>query len=38
VRSALRFEIARVFKENNVVIAFPQRDVHVDGWLKLDKS
>ena len=38
VRSALRFEIAGVFKENNVVIAFPQRDVHVDGWLKLDKS
>ena len=38
VRSALRFEIAKVFEENDVVIAFPQRDVHVDGWLKLDKS
>jgi small-conductance mechanosensitive channel len=38
VRSALRFEIDRVFKEYDVVIAFPQRDVHVDGWLKLDKS
>ena len=38
VRSALRFEIAKVFTENDVVIAFPQRDVHVDGWLKLDKS
>jgi len=38
VRSALRFEIDRVFKEYDVVIAFPQRDVHVDGWLKMDKS
>ena len=38
VRSALRFEIARVFKENDVVIAFPQRDIHVDGTLNLEKS
>ncbi len=38
VRSALRYEIARVFKENGVVIAFPQRDIHVDGTLNLDKS
>jgi small-conductance mechanosensitive channel len=37
VRSALRFEITAVFNENDVVIAFPQRDVHVDGWLKVDK-
>ncbi|MGB5309110.1 MAG: mechanosensitive ion channel domain-containing protein [Arenicellales bacterium] len=38
VRSALRFEIDRVFKENDIVIAFPQRDIHVDGSLKLEKS
>jgi small-conductance mechanosensitive channel len=37
VRSALRFEIDRVFKENDIVIAFPQRDIHVDGLLKLEK-
>ncbi len=38
VRSALRFEIARVFKDHGVVIAFPQRDVHVDGSLNFKKS
>ena len=38
VRSTLRFEISRLFGENDVVIAFPQRDVHVDGLLKVDKS
>jgi len=38
VRSALRFEIVRVFKENDIVIAFPQRDMHVDGSLKLEKN
>ena len=37
VRSALRFEIDRVCKENDIVIAFPQRDIHVDGSLKLEK-
>jgi small-conductance mechanosensitive channel len=37
VRSALRFEIDRVFKENEIVIAFPQRDIHVDGSLKLEQ-
>jgi small-conductance mechanosensitive channel len=38
VRSALRFEIDRVFKENDIVIAFPQRDIHVDGSLKLEQT
>ncbi len=27
--TAIRFEIDRLFKERNIVIAFPQRDVHV---------
>jgi len=37
VRSELRFEIDRVFAENGIVIAFPQRDIHLDGTLKLEK-
>ena len=37
VRSALRFEITDVFAKNDIVIAFPQRDVHIDGSLKLEK-
>lgn len=30
VPSDLRFEIYRVFNENNISISFPQRDVHLD--------
>ena len=37
VRSAIRFEVDRVFKENDIVIAFPQRDMHVDGSLKIEQ-
>jgi small-conductance mechanosensitive channel len=37
VRSALRFEIDEVFKEHGIVIAYPQRDIHVDGSLKLEQ-
>ena len=37
VRSALRFEIDKVFRDNDIVIAFPQRDMHVDGSLRLEK-
>jgi small-conductance mechanosensitive channel len=29
VETAIRFEIDRLFKERGIVIAFPQRDVHV---------
>jgi small-conductance mechanosensitive channel len=29
VRSNLRFEISNLFNQNNIVIAFPQRDVHL---------
>lgn len=36
VRSTIRFEIDRVFKENDITIAFPQRDIHIDGSLKLE--
>jgi small-conductance mechanosensitive channel len=30
IRSALRFRIAELFEANGIVIAFPQRDVHLD--------
>lgn len=30
IRSDVRFEIDKRFKENNIVIAFPQRDVHLN--------
>ncbi|MCV2884106.1 mechanosensitive ion channel [Aestuariibacter sp. AA17] len=33
IRSDIRFRIDELFSENNIVIAFPQRDVHVDGKL-----
>jgi len=29
ISSAIRFEIDRVFKENNIEIAFPQQDIHI---------
>lgn len=31
VRSDLRFRIEELFNEHGLVIAFPQRDVHIDG-------
>jgi small-conductance mechanosensitive channel len=30
IRSAIRFRIDELFAENSIVIAFPQRDVHLD--------
>ncbi|MCX5805372.1 MAG: mechanosensitive ion channel [Proteobacteria bacterium] len=42
VRSVIRFEIDRVFKEHNIKIAYPQRDIHIrsvdglSGYLKTD--
>lgn len=31
IRSELRFSIDQLFADNGIVIAFPQRDVHIDG-------
>jgi small-conductance mechanosensitive channel len=31
VRSDIRFRVDELFAENGIVIAFPQRDIHVDG-------
>lgn len=30
IRSAIRFRIGELFDDNGIVIAFPQRDVHID--------
>lgn len=35
IRSDLRYRIDALYRENAVVIAFPQRDVHIDGELRL---
>jgi small-conductance mechanosensitive channel len=37
-RSELRFKIARIFKDNGIVIAFPQQDVHLDGSIEITKG
>jgi small-conductance mechanosensitive channel len=35
LRSEIRFRIDELFRENGITIAFPQRDVHLDGKLLL---
>jgi small-conductance mechanosensitive channel len=35
IRSNIRFELDELFAEHGIVIAFPQRDVHIDGALTL---
>lgn len=38
IRSAIRFRIDELFHENGIVIAFPQRDVHIDGAIQVISS
>ena len=38
VRSDIRFSIYEVFEQHDVVIAFPQRDIHIDGEITLTRS
>jgi small-conductance mechanosensitive channel len=42
VESQIRFRIDAMFRDNNIVIAYPQRDVHLDAakplMIKIDKS
>ncbi|AXR08169.1 mechanosensitive ion channel family protein [Salinimonas sediminis] len=38
IRSELRFAIDRIFNAHKVVIAYPQRDVHIDGDLVLRRE
>lgn len=35
IRSDIRFRISELFEANNIVVAFPQSDVHLDGSLTL---
>jgi small-conductance mechanosensitive channel len=37
IRSDLRYQIDRLFRESGIVIAFPQRDVHLDGTLVVER-
>ncbi|MGI2143713.1 mechanosensitive ion channel family protein [Shewanella frigidimarina] len=37
-RSEIRFRMYELFNENNVSIAYPQRDLHVDGHLTITQS
>jgi small-conductance mechanosensitive channel len=35
VRSDIRFRLVELFEKNSIVVAFPQRDVHIDGAINL---
>ena len=37
-RSNIRYRIDELFAENNICIAFPQRDIHIDGKLTVHKG
>jgi len=34
-KSNVRFRLEELFEQENIVVAFPQRDIHIDGSLKL---
>ncbi|WGW00269.1 hypothetical protein QF117_20775 [Vibrio sp. YMD68] len=34
-RSQIRFRLDELLEQEGIVIAFPQRDVHIDGSIKL---
>ena len=38
MRSDLRFRIDALFRENDITISFPQRDIHVDGSITVRNS
>ncbi len=38
IRSDLRYRIDELFRQNGVVISFPQRDVHLDGEIRVLKG
>ncbi len=37
IRSDIRFRLEELFDEANIVVAFPQRDIHVDGQLQITR-
>lgn len=38
MRSNIRFRLEELFEDNNIVVAYPQRDLHIDGSLTLNRS
>lgn len=38
IRSDIRFRIDALFRENDIVISFPQHDVHIDGTISLQSD
>jgi small-conductance mechanosensitive channel len=38
IRSEIRFRIEELFREADIIVAFPQRDVHIDGSLHVTSS
>jgi len=38
IKSNIRFRIDELFEQHNIVIAFPQRDIHIDGKLSLQRA
>jgi small-conductance mechanosensitive channel len=38
IRSDIRFTVNHLFSDNGITIAFPQRDIHLDGTLRVVKS
>ena len=37
-KSNVRFRLEELFEENDIVVAYPQRDIHLDGSLTLTRS
>jgi len=35
MRSNIRFRLDELFEEHNIIVAFPQRDVHLDGAITI---
>ena len=38
IRSNTRFRLEELLSEHNITVAFPQRDVHLDGTVRLEQS
>jgi len=37
-KSNVRFRLEELFEQENIVVAYPQRDIHLDGALKIINS
>ncbi|MBT4162873.1 MAG: mechanosensitive ion channel [Gammaproteobacteria bacterium] len=38
IRSDIRFSLDKAFQEAGIVIAFPQRDIHLDGAIRIERE